>query len=306
VSVVAPNSLNTDEQLRNPILTKRSDHIDDISDDETAPPVYSPVDCFYDTATELPLANAPSKAERNTTAAIVSSKPVQLFMRQAMHMAVDNLFASGTVEELMNTTLDRVTAFESISSGTCTEDGYNVKPGRPASKTGFGGPDEEDKHPSQGRRGSIFSRARVCHQTSSMGVVLGSIWVRTSTLKIEDGPDSTGRKLEVITSFIFYPASWLSRFGLGYGTEASLNYSVENGWKFNFVPIRAVPEKSLIFQLCQRGETQAVELMLAMGEASVKDTSPKGLSPLHVGYYLPRTSFYLSCSSSLGQQSEGN
>ncbi|KAH6838486.1 hypothetical protein B0I37DRAFT_239616 [Chaetomium sp. MPI-CAGE-AT-0009] len=114
-----------------------------------------------------------------------------------------------------------------------------------------------------------------------MGVVLGSIWVRTSTLKVEDSSDSTGRKLEIITSFIFYPASWLSSFGLGYGTEACLNYSQERGWKFGFVPIRAVPEDSLIFDLCRQGATQAVKLMLARGDASVKDTSPKGWSPLH-------------------------
>jgi hypothetical protein len=41
-------------------------------------------------------------------------------------MAVDNLFASGTVEELMDETLNRVTTFESISSGICTKDGSNL------------------------------------------------------------------------------------------------------------------------------------------------------------------------------------
>jgi hypothetical protein len=285
VSVVAPNSLDAADQLRNPVLTKGSATLDDDIYDDAAPPAYSPVDCFNDTVTELPPADSPQKAERDTTAAIVSSKAVQSFMRQALHMAVDNLFASGTVEELMDTTLDRVTAFESISSGTCDKDGNELKPGRKASTTGYGGSEEEGKRPSQGRRNSSFSRARVCHQTSSMGVVLGSIWVRTSTLKVEDTSDSTGRKLEIITSFIFYPASWLSRFGLGYGTEASLNYSQEKGWKFNFIPIRAVPEDSLIFDLCRQGATQAVKLMLARGDASVKDTSPKGWSPLHVGLF---------------------
>jgi hypothetical protein len=87
-----------------------------------------------------------------------------------------------------------------------------------------------------------------------MGVVLGSIWVRISTLKVDDGSDSAGRKLEVIISFIFYPALWLSRLGIGYGTEASLNYSVGNGWKFNFIPVRAVIKDSLIFELCRRRE----------------------------------------------------
>jgi hypothetical protein len=288
VSVVAPTSPDTDEQLRNPILTKGSECVEDYTSDDDLLPAYSPVDLSRGAVTELPLATAPvadasPKTREDTTAAIVSSKAVQSFMRQALHMAVDNLFASGTVEQLMDTTLNRVSAFDAITSGTYTEDGCDLRSGRPASEAaGQGHPDQEDKSLSPGRRGSIFSRARVCHQTSSMGVVLGSIWVRTSTLKVEDGSDPAGRKLEVITSFIFYPASWLSRIGLGYGTEASLNYSVGNGWKFNFIPVRAVPESSLIFDLCRRGETQAVELMLARGDASVKDTSPKGWSPLHV------------------------
>ncbi|KAK4158896.1 hypothetical protein QBC43DRAFT_363022 [Cladorrhinum sp. PSN259] len=268
VSVAAPNSLNADEQLRNPVLTKRFDNLgDDVSEDGSLPP-YSPASCLHDTATELPRTDAPPKAKRGTTAAIVSSKAVQKFMQQALHMAVDNLFASGTVEELMDETLNRVTTFESISLGTCTKDGSNLDPGNLASQNGQGAADQKENRPSQGRRGSIFSRTRVCHQTSSMGVVLGSIWVRTSTLKVDDGSDSAGRKLEVITSFIFYPASWLSRLGIGYGTEASLNYSMGNGWKFNFIPVRAVAEDSLIFELCRRGETQAVQLMLARGDAS--------------------------------------
>lgn len=203
-------------------------------------------------------------------------------MRQALHMAVDNLFASGTVEQLMDATLDSVTSLESISSGTYAEDGNDLKPVHGASGSGQRGSNPKAEPSSQGGHGSRFSRSRVCHQTSSMGVVLGSIWIRTSTLKVDDDSDSNKRKLEVITSFIFYPASWLCRFGLGYGTEANLNYSVENGWKFNFVPVRAVPEGSLIFELCRQGETRAVELMLARGVASVKDTSPKGWSPLHV------------------------
>jgi hypothetical protein len=59
-----------------------------------------------------------------------------------------------------------------------------------------------------------------------MGVVLGSIWIRTSTLRAEEGSNATSGKLEVITSFIFYPASWLTRIGLRYGTEASLKADI--------------------------------------------------------------------------------
>jgi hypothetical protein len=99
-------------------------------------------------------------------------------------------------------------------------------------------------------------------------------------LKAEGGVSASN--LEVITSFILYPASWLINIGLRYGMEANLQYSPTTGWKFNITAVRAVPENSLIFELCRRGNVQAVQLMLTRGEASVKDVSPKGWTPLHV------------------------
>ncbi|PVH68701.1 hypothetical protein DL98DRAFT_474589 [Cadophora sp. DSE1049] len=114
-----------------------------------------------------------------------------------------------------------------------------------------------------------------------MGVVLGSIWIRTSTLKAAQGSSATSGQLEVITSFIFYPASWLTRVGLRYGTEANLQWSPGTGWNFNISAVKAVPESSLIFAMCQDGNVKGVQLMMSRGEASVKDTSPKGWTPLH-------------------------
>lgn len=263
-------------------------------DDDAASPTSLRVDGLDLTAAKLPPVSALSEADRNR--AIVSSKTVQSFMREALHMAVDSLFASGTVEQLMDATLDSVTAFESISSGTYAEDGNHVKPVHRAFGSDQPGSRPEVRQPSSQGGCARFSRSRVCHQTSSMGVVLGSIWIRTSTLKVDDESDAHKRRLEVITSFIFYPASWLCRFGFGYGAEANLNYSVEKGWKFNFVPVRAVPEDSLIFELCRQGETRAVELMLARGAASVKDTSPKGWSPLHVRQITQGAPFFISAS----------
>jgi len=116
-----------------------------------------------------------------------------------------------------------------------------------------------------------------------MGVILGSIWIRTSTLRVSNvGLNSSIGDLEVITSFIFYPASWFSRTGLRYGTEANFQWSPTMGWKFNVSVIRAVPENSLIFDMCRAGNADGVKLLLSRGDASLKDTSPKGWTPLHV------------------------
>jgi len=49
-----------------------------------------------------------------------------------------------------------------------------------------------------------------------------------------------------------------------------------------------MPENSLLFDLCRTGDVQAVKLMLARGDASVKDTSPKVWTPLHVSFQVLR------------------
>ncbi|RYP15611.1 hypothetical protein DL765_005590 [Monosporascus sp. GIB2] len=270
VSVATPASRDDPEQqLRNPILAKGMDSVGQIP--EGSPPAYSPAESPVEVPAAAPpitcsTANATSKSEQNTMTAIASSKAVQKFLQQSLHMAVDNLFASGTVQQLMDSTLNQVTSFDSITSGTYTADGYDLHPGSATYKAVHGVPEERSR-PDQNSCPRL-SRSRTCHRTSSMGVLLGSIWVRTSTLKTESGSCPSAGKLEVVTSFIFYPAPWLTRIGLGYGTEANLNYSATGGWKFNITPVRAVPENALIFDLCRRGETQAVKLMLERGDAS--------------------------------------
>ena len=55
-------------------------------------------------------------------------------------------------------------------------------------------------------------------------------------------------------------------------------------YNINMTVTRAVPEDSLIFELCSTGQTRAVEALLEKGMASVVDTSPRGWKPLHVRY----------------------
>jgi hypothetical protein len=185
----------------------------------------------------------------------------------------------------MDTTFNQVTSFDTASSGSYGSETYDihnmpVSHGQSSPKTSI-----IEEKPSHGPR---LTRSKVCNQSSSMGVVLRSILIRTSTLKAEDRSNASAGKLEVITSFIFYPASWLNQIDLRYATEASLKYSASTGWRFNAEAIRAMPENSLLFDLCRMGDVQAVKLMLARGDASVKDTSPKGWTPLHVSFQILR------------------
>lgn len=186
----------------------------------------------------------------------------------------------------MESSLKQVTTFDTIHAGSYDSDDYDIR------KV----PISENEKPQLKRSGPTtnatrvtpkaqprLSLSKICHQKSSIGVVLGSIWVRTSTLKAAEKSSITTGQLEVITSFIFYPASWLSRIGLRYGTEANLQWSPTAGWKFNVSMVRAVPENSLIFDFCREGNIQGVMKLFERRDASVEDTSPKGWTPLHVG-----------------------
>ena len=58
--------------------------------------------------------------------------------------------------------------------------------------------------------------------------------------------------------------------------------SSASGWQFCFNPVRAVPDNSLIFDFCKTGNTQGVQRLIAWSDASVRDASSKGWTPLHV------------------------
>lgn len=269
VNICAPATTDPKKQLRNPVLTKTSSDYDAFSS-----PGLEPTGCQEPSATTTTVV---PKNDDSSVAAIVSSKAVQSFLQNSLHLAVDELLASGTVQQLMESTLNEVTSFDTACAGSYESDSYDIRR-MPVSREGFSPkPSATDDSASKGPR---LRRSRVCHQKSSIGVVLGSIWIRTSTLKAEEESNGLAGKLEVITSFMFYPASWLTRIGLRYGTEANLQYSQTTGWKFNVTALRAVPENSLIFELCRQGNVQAVQLMLARGDASVKDTTPKGWADL--------------------------
>jgi hypothetical protein len=198
-------------------------------------------------------------------------------MKHSLEMAIDGLIESRTVNQLMDSTITKMTSFDFEHSGEYDSEKYTMH-NTPVSR--YQNPDAD--YTSKGGKTSYrFTRSRVCHRTSSMGCLFGSIWVRTSTLKVDQGSNASTGKFEIITSFIFYPARWLTRIGFRHGVEASLNNS-STGWKFNYTPVRAVPDSALIFDFCRIGDTKAVELLLQRGDASIRDTSSTGWTPLHV------------------------
>jgi len=263
------------DQLQNPVINKRCD----------------PSPSYTGSAPNLgektqPLSCIKEGTSGNTSlSAIASSAVVQRFLQQSMHLAVDDLFASGTVQQLMEASLNKVTTFDTVHAGSYDGEEHDIRrvpvteyeeSQSNADNTASDGQSAAQEAPPR------LSRSRTCYGTSSIGVVLGSIWIRTSTLKVAEASSISAGQLEVITSFIFYPASWLSRVGLRYGAEANLQWSPNSGWKFSVTAVRAVPENSHIFDFCREGNVKAVMRLIERGDASLEDTSPKGWTPLHV------------------------
>jgi hypothetical protein len=240
VNVSAPTNAEAESQLRNPILTKTS--LDDATLSPPTPPTPDPKD------SQLPLGKSDALVPANndsSVATIAASPMVQKFLRRSVNLAVDDLFASGTVQQLMESSLNQVTSFDTAYTGSYDSETYEIS--KALDPENFENPNLKEAPKDDTTNGPRLSRSRTCHQKSSIGVVLGSIWIRTSTLKVAEASSVTSGRLEVITSFIFYPASWLTKVGLRYGTEANLQWSPTGGWKFNVISVKAVPENALIF-----------------------------------------------------------
>jgi hypothetical protein len=123
----------------------------------------------------------------------------------------------------------------------------------------------------------------VRHHASSYRTAFGCVWMRTTIIYLPNETGDTHGRSQSVTSFVFYPTGWIQQLGVRNGLEAVMA-SAGRSWLFNcrLTVTRAVPEDSLIFELCRTGQTRAVETLLSKGLGSVVDTSPKGWKPLHV------------------------
>ncbi|KAF2106583.1 hypothetical protein BDV96DRAFT_590856 [Lophiotrema nucula] len=205
--------------------------------------------------------------------ALVANDVMKNILKHSVEQAFEELIDSGTVQELMGRAISKETTFESTSVGNYGPDAVDIKPQR-FTKTARSEVEPEEQDAPRTRRPS---RSQVCHRVSSYGLAFGSFWSRTSTVQLDTQSDRSNGSFQTTTSFMFYPASWLGKFGMQGGVEVK----VVDGWKFKFEPVRAVPESSAIFDLCRSGEVRAVQLLIEKGHASVFDMSPKGWTPLH-------------------------
>jgi hypothetical protein len=202
----------------------------------------------------------------------------QASIEGAFQVAADSYFHGGAFARAMNDTIHRVatiqTTYNCNEASDDSESG-NTVPTADSDHTSLATGVDLIRRPSIGRR---ESQSRICHRTSATGALFGTIWLRTTSIRVDP---RSGKKFDIVSSFTFFPSWWLTKLGVKFGMEATLCETF-SGWQFNFNPIRVVPDDSLIFRACKSGNLPVVQYLIADGTASVKDTNSKGWSPLHV------------------------
>lgn len=162
-----------------------------------------------------------------------------------------------------------VAKFESNSLEVFAQDGYSV-----------------DCNGMLRARTFVYSdnlRYRVSHQATGFRTAFGCLWIRKTRLHLPRKAHNKDEETKCVTSYIFYPNTWIQWLGVRSGFEAIMASAGRN-WLYNckLTVTRAVPDDALIFDLCRDGQTRAVEILLSKGLGSVVDTSPSGWKPLHV------------------------
>lgn len=117
MQVLAQETTDIKFQLTNPVLTTNS------FDDNILPPNQDKPPPYRQSAT---LNSVAFKKNDSSIAAIGSSAAVQEFLQRSIHLAVDDLFASGTVERLMESSLNQVTSFDAAYRGTYDGGDYDI------------------------------------------------------------------------------------------------------------------------------------------------------------------------------------
>lgn len=222
----------------------------------------------------------------------------QASIEDAFKVAAESYFHGGAFARPINDTIHRVdttqTTYKCDDAGDDV-DSRNAIPAVDSNKTSSTTDVDLIRRPSTGGRRK--SQSRICHKTSATGALFGTIWLRTTSVRVDS---RSGKNFDVVSSFTFFPSWWLTKLGVNFGMEATLCETFA-GWQFNFNPIRAVPDDSPIFRACKSGNLPAVQFLITDGTASVKDTNSKGWTPLHVSCQLSmaairRVSVYLFSS----------
>ncbi len=140
---------------------------------------------------------------------------------------------------------------------------------------------------------AICKRWRVrCQAPSTVSIkdfFAGRIYIHTDAYhimtKLSSNSETVHRhdNLEYETVFTYHPAPWLLRSCFRFGFNA-LVMKAAQGWQHHIGTFRAVPNDSLIFEFCEKGNLDDVKSLLVRRDASPWDVNSEGWSPLHVSH----------------------
>ncbi|KUJ23443.1 uncharacterized protein LY89DRAFT_713899 [Mollisia scopiformis] len=116
-------------------------------------------------------------------------------------------------------------------------------------------------------------------------LIYNSIYKRASTnlsaenSKVEEGDDETRIGCATQTTVVVHPSWWLSTMGIIWGIQIVLSKSFR-GLDCSLRTYFAVPDDSLVFQVCQSGDVAALQELFKSRKASPWDTDSRGYTPL--------------------------
>lgn len=144
-----------------------------------------------------------------------------------------------------------------------------------------------------GEEDKKFSNAKVLtkwtwEESNTTNYFFGTIHTYSTTRQLQSNNledqelDDEEHHYELQSTLMIRPAAWLINLGLNSGLRVGLFNSSVQGWKGSLNTFCAVPDDSLIFDMCRDGNLLAVKDLFSRGLASVRDTNSMGETPLHV------------------------
>jgi hypothetical protein len=86
--------------------------------------------------------------------------------------------------------------------------------------------------------------------------------------------------LEEEINYIAYPNRILQILGVSGAVWLAAHSTT--GWQYTIRSFNTLPKDAQIFEFCRRGNLEAVKTLLELGQASLQDRDPDGMTLLHV------------------------
>lgn len=159
---------------------------------------------------EVPRFSPDTKSDFRRLAKDFPAAELEASLGTALQLAAENYFRGGAFEKAMSETIHRVATIQTtFHYGGSDESNFDNEETDAAMNRRTSTADLDIGH--YGSKHASASHTRVCHKTSATGTLFGTIWLRTTSVQVNS---HTGKDVDIISSFTFFPSWWLMKFGL--------------------------------------------------------------------------------------------